>query len=299
MTSVETTAVASPAGATVRAPREMVAEVDPARVHPAAMVFPQVTGAAYAALKADIAEHGLVEAVVVTTDGAILDGRARLRACRELGVQPRFRVLVGDPWRYAIACNLPRLPDMNARAIVAATIALGNPHEHRRPNARQAQELCDVSMGSMNRAKTVVRTGTTSLVDLTAAGQVALTTAARVAGFPAAQQDRFCDRVRAGGDPKLIARPGWRGDHEGPTPGSPASRREARYRHVQEPALRAMADSFDALAVVVSAADAGLDPAITPEQAAQWIRDLSRRARSYRQLLTQLKERSNEQHHDV
>ena len=55
--------------------------------HEAANVLPMMDGSAYDAFKADIAEHGLREPIVLH-DGRIVDGRNRYRACRELGIEP-------------------------------------------------------------------------------------------------------------------------------------------------------------------------------------------------------------------
>lgn len=50
--------------------------------HPLCSCIPEMSDADYAALKADIAEHGLREKIVLY-DGMILDGRNRYRACQE------------------------------------------------------------------------------------------------------------------------------------------------------------------------------------------------------------------------
>lgn len=56
--------------------------------HSAADVLPMMDGASYEAFKADIAEHGQREPIVLH-DGRIVDGRNRYRACKELGVEPK------------------------------------------------------------------------------------------------------------------------------------------------------------------------------------------------------------------
>jgi hypothetical protein len=58
-------------------------------VHPAAEKFPKLAPADYEALKASIVKHGLFEAIVLDSRGRVLDGRHRLRACKELGITPR------------------------------------------------------------------------------------------------------------------------------------------------------------------------------------------------------------------
>ena len=49
-------------------------------------VLPDLPPEQFAALKADIAERGVMVAVEVDENGQILDGHNRIRACRELGI---------------------------------------------------------------------------------------------------------------------------------------------------------------------------------------------------------------------
>jgi len=63
-------------------------------LHPLADLFPLMGPEDHAALVADIREHGLRVPIVVYQD-QVLDGRNRLAACREAGVEPRFQVYEG------------------------------------------------------------------------------------------------------------------------------------------------------------------------------------------------------------
>lgn len=78
-------------------------------VHPAADLFPMLDGEAFAALRADIERHGQ-RVPIAMYGGAVLDGRNRLRACRELGVEPMTVdvPLDVDPWVYVVSLNLRR-----------------------------------------------------------------------------------------------------------------------------------------------------------------------------------------------
>jgi len=58
------------------------------KVHPVLELFPQMPQDEFEQLKQDIQEHGQVEAIVVTGDDVLLDGRQRCRACEELGTEP-------------------------------------------------------------------------------------------------------------------------------------------------------------------------------------------------------------------
>jgi ParB-like chromosome segregation protein Spo0J len=76
--------------------------------HALADLIPAMTEDEYAQLKADIAEHGLHEPIVLC-DGQILDGRHRYRACLELGIEPETRTYDGDaPLAYVVSANIHR-----------------------------------------------------------------------------------------------------------------------------------------------------------------------------------------------
>lgn len=82
------------------------------KAHPAAELFPMMAAADFAALRDDIAEHGLRDPVIVYK-GQLLDGRNRHKACEELGVEvDSYAVddhdIGGDPVAYVISANLRR-----------------------------------------------------------------------------------------------------------------------------------------------------------------------------------------------
>jgi hypothetical protein len=262
-------------------------------VHPAAMLLPAMTDDEFTALVADIRLNGLQQPLVRTPSGALLDGRSRWHACQMLGQEPRWVTHRGDPWAFAIGANLHRRRlTPNRRALIAAALADRGRGRGATPDLpptrEQAERLLNVTNGAADRAKRVLRSGSPALVALTAAGGAALNTAARIAALPPETQDRFVAEVEAGADPRKLGRP------SGPFfPDTSASitQRDARYRYVQEPALRVLADSLDGLALVLAGAE-GLDPALTAEQAAQWSRGLSQRVKSIRLVLRLLRERS-------
>jgi ParB-like chromosome segregation protein Spo0J len=60
-------------------------------VHPLAALFPDLPPDEFQKLKKDIEDHGLIEAIILCADGTtLLDGRHRLKACKELGIEPKF-----------------------------------------------------------------------------------------------------------------------------------------------------------------------------------------------------------------
>lgn len=261
-------------------------------VHPAAEIFPALTsGADFDQLVADIATNGLQRPIVRNLRGAIIDGRRRALACQLTGTPPTYRLWTGDPWTHVLTANGHRFVGAGHRAMIAAAVSFDT---RARLIGTQLRQLCGVSMGSLHRAKTVCRKGTPELQALCAAGVVPLTTGARIAGLPIDAQNRFTEKVKSGAEATKAGPPGWTGQPY-PPPGGPAyTKREARYRYVQEPALNLIANSFDGLGIALATANGRLDPAITPEQAAQWRSDLSRQAQSFRQLLALLKERSTQ-----
>lgn len=56
------------------------------RHHPAAASIPEATREQYEKIREDIREHGQRVPIILSSDGQIIDGRTRDRACRELGI---------------------------------------------------------------------------------------------------------------------------------------------------------------------------------------------------------------------
>jgi ParB-like chromosome segregation protein Spo0J len=73
--------------------------------HRITSIFPAMETVEFAALKADIAEHGLREPIW-TYQGAIIDGRHRERACGELGIKPAVREWDGNGSLVAFVASL-------------------------------------------------------------------------------------------------------------------------------------------------------------------------------------------------
>lgn len=79
-------------------------------VHSLANQFPMMSRDEYVALKADIEENGLKEAILLF-EGRVLDGRNRYNACLELGIEPRFREFRGtweEAAKLSASANLTR-----------------------------------------------------------------------------------------------------------------------------------------------------------------------------------------------
>jgi len=72
------------------------------KIHPLATLFPDLSPKEFKKLKNDIEGHGQQEPITLSVDGSVLlDGRHRLKACKELGIQPRVERFspVGGPTR--------------------------------------------------------------------------------------------------------------------------------------------------------------------------------------------------------
>lgn len=191
---------------------------DSVNVHPAAELFPLMKGDRFAEFVEDIRQQGLLESIVVTPDGAVLDGRHRLLACRATQTEPRFTTHEGNPWEYVISVNLHRrhLTDTQ-RAVVAGKMADRSPGERtanasaeafQAPPQREAAKLLNVSRSSVQRARTIMNHGTPAVTELVESGKVPLATAERVVReLTPADQDEFARKVNGGMRPRGAAPP--------------------------------------------------------------------------------------------
>jgi len=141
-------------------------------IHEAANVFPMLPEDELADLAADIKANGLIHPIVLDEDGALIDGRNRLAACRMAGVDPTFTSLNGaDPVAYILSANVARrnlTKGQRAMAVVMLDVSSGN-------TMRSLGSDHDVSATSIAKAATIkayasdlcntVMAGTTSLND--------------------------------------------------------------------------------------------------------------------------------------
>ncbi|KKN44371.1 hypothetical protein LCGC14_0693670 [marine sediment metagenome] len=76
--------------------------------HELSKYFPMLSADEFATLRDDIREHGQLEPITIY-NGEVLDGRNRLAAVDELGIDPKFRDYEGDdPLSYVVSINLIR-----------------------------------------------------------------------------------------------------------------------------------------------------------------------------------------------
>jgi ParB-like chromosome segregation protein Spo0J len=141
-------------------------------LHAAASIFPPLSEEAFDRLKADIKANGQNEPIVYW-NGLLIDGRHRLRACEELGIEPMSCEIEPDqdPVAFVLSANLHRRQlKQSQRAMIAAKMA--NLKDGHRPSSNDegakredAALMLSVSTASLDRAKYVLEHGSKQLID--------------------------------------------------------------------------------------------------------------------------------------
>lgn len=176
--------------------------------HPVADVFPLMEGTTFESFCASIAKEGQHKPIELHTDGRIIDGRNRARACETLGVDPLYTPwtgTAGDEVAYVIKCNLERYHyNESQRAMVAsrlATLGEGRPRTASIEAVSQsgAAAALNVARSSVQRARTVLNDGIPELVSAVDSGEIAVSTAASIASLPPEQQGEAVHNHRAQG----------------------------------------------------------------------------------------------------
>lgn len=180
--------------------------------HPVADIFPMMSEREYSDLVEDIREHGLLHPVWLHRDGRIIDGRNRWRACVEAGVVPETRTFVGPDESlvpFVVSLNLHRRHlSESQRAMVAGRLArlpLGaNQYGSANlPTQSEAASLLNVSERSVRDAKRVQDDGVPELAAMVEAGELAVSTAAAIAGV---EPDEQREVIAADDEKTIIAR---------------------------------------------------------------------------------------------
>ena len=179
-----------------------------------ALMFPPLSPARYARLKASITAHGLRHPIVVWM-GQVIDGVHRLRACLEAGIEPRYEFLDKDanPLEYLADTNIPlRNMDQNEKAQTAYLMSQhstpGRPRttDENSANLRsitqeEAAKLVGVSPRLVSDASRVLSEDSTAVPALREAvtqWRVRCSDAARVVERPPEVQNRAVNLVVKG-----------------------------------------------------------------------------------------------------
>ena len=250
------------------------------KIHPAAELFPMIEGAEFSRLLADIEANGQQEPITVTTEGELLDGRNRLRACEQLKIEPQKRVYEGaDPVGYVVSLNLHRRHlNESQRAMVAAKLANmseGRPSETASIDAVSqdaAGDMLNVGRASVQRAAKVREEGTPELIAAVEQGKIAVSQAAQIASRDEDEQRAIVAKVEAGEKPVAAVRAVQR---EG-LGGRVAAMPEGKHRVIYADPPWKYGDERTALAGYSGSAAADHYPTMpTPDICALPVRDLS------------------------
>lgn len=173
------------------------------KVHPAADVFPMHDGPEYEELREDIRRNGVRVRPVIDSDGLLVDGRNRVRACAELGLKVEFDSLPPDidPLDFVISANIKRRHlSASQKAMFAEAVANLRPG---RPNKSgstagltqaQAAERFGVSERSIREARIVREHAAPEVIDAVQQGKLSVDAAAKLAQLPKAKQKAIYER---------------------------------------------------------------------------------------------------------
>jgi hypothetical protein len=201
--------------------QEVAAGAEPAcatlELHEIANLFPPMRAKEFAELVADIKEHGQLEPIW-THQGKVIDGRHRLRACRQLGLQPLTREWdgAGSLLEFVIALNLRRRHlKETQRAMIAARMMPAFEEEATRRHGRHdgasltrdncpqlgrasdfAGKVLQVSGKSVYRARKVLDHGISALIDAVDRGAIAVSTAAALVDHTPERQGELLKQGR-------------------------------------------------------------------------------------------------------
>jgi hypothetical protein len=124
--------------------------------HPYSSVFPLMSESEFAGLVSDIKANGLTHPII-TYLGMVLDGRNRLVACQQAGVEPRYSEFAGtdaDALSFVVSSNLHRRHLTSGQLAASAAKAdeiLGALREAARERKRKAGEEGGILSGKVRR----------------------------------------------------------------------------------------------------------------------------------------------------
>ena len=170
-------------------------------VHPVAAMFPEFPPEEYANLRADIEAHG-VRFPVVVCGRWLVDGRTRLRACRDLDLEPPIRELDEgtDVVEWIVSANVRRRHlSTSQRAVLAAQLADGEG-----VTLDHAAESLSVSRMSVARARAVRDIESGRVQAALQDGTVTVGDAYRVRGVDPMRLDAAVVAVRGGEAGSLV-----------------------------------------------------------------------------------------------
>ena len=123
-----------------------------------ASALPAMPGRDYEGLREDIRENGQKDPIAVL-DNEILDGRHRLRACDELGIEPRYEFLPADtdPLKYILSKNRHRRNLNPSQSAIAAVriyvLSTGGSQEDGGDQVDAGSEFAKLQIGPLSQVE--------------------------------------------------------------------------------------------------------------------------------------------------
>ena len=168
-------------------------------IHEAAYLFPEMQEQEFEELKQDIRKNGQ-QMPILTHQDKLVDGRHRLRACKELGIVPWYEEMdaandaeVKDK---VISLNLFRRNyEPSVRAMIAARLTnsgIGtNQHTAGAVSQQKVANELGISVDSVSRGKQVLKSGVPELIKAVEAGKIDITNAATLAKLSKEDQSQL------------------------------------------------------------------------------------------------------------
>jgi len=234
--------------------------------HDLAVILPEMTEAEYAGLRDDIRGHGIREPLWVTGD-KILDGRHRWKVARELGIASvPVREYGGDPVALVASLNVHRRHlSVQQRAMFAAHLAnlpRGNPEPtgnnqyqvnpsadgitsrtRPAPTAKEAADLMNVSTGSVERARRVLKQAIPEVKEAVLNSTIGVWRGKELSDLPPDEQREELARIRSTGTMSLNR---VKAEKRKAPPATAAEKHRQRSAETRQ-AIRALNKSLDIL----------------------------------------------------
>ncbi|MBK1720354.1 ParB/RepB/Spo0J family partition protein [Thiocystis violacea] len=161
-------------------------------LHPLAEIIPEASPEDFAALVASIQAVGQIEPIR-TWQGRVIDGRHRLRACEQLGIEPIVREVLPDEVNggspeallsFVAALNLHRRHATTSQRAIAAAKAVTSEHGGNRSKPHicdltreRSAALFNVGVRTIDQARQLIAEADSRVVDLVASGILTLNAA--------------------------------------------------------------------------------------------------------------------------
>ena len=175
-------------------PNSLTEKIGEWSISPVASAFPFMSPEEFEALKTDISTRGQ-QKKITCRDDLVLDGRNRLKACVELGIEPQFESFEGTE-EEAVALVLGenmarRHMNESQRACTAASLHKGKIF----PNLKVAAEALRVSDMMIKGVRRVRKNGHPKLYEAVRSGALRVTAATELLALTGEHQAQMADEL--------------------------------------------------------------------------------------------------------